>query len=634
MRRSVHSPLFFLLAILVAATAAIGGPLASGGPGDRAAAQQGVTLRTGGNFVAYFGETLPVAEALNTALPQVQSLFAFAEPAQQWKSWTAGLPAQFQQVEELVNGRAYFVVARASATWTWSNPSQRAMPAVDLVQGFNSVAYTGTTLPVAEALNNVAADVATVWRFNATAQGWESFTRDLPDALQQVRNLDNGTAYFLVYGPPAGTWEVPGDYLAPSLTDQAVIDQVVQPATLDHNALVFRHPVLLQTGQQVLPGFTGGAGDGGLTAASASYLYWVDDRPGAQFEHDSRFVLVDAETGAVTVSSEQWWPELDGLDLFTDEAEYWNPARWVFSRLEPNPTPEEYRSGGAPAPSVRAEIDIAQAPQLAGSMPDGECIVMINGSTPGEGAEESFSGDLTNWGAFADAAGYEQVIKINPPNNKPQNFEDALRTLNSNPNCRDITLYMSMHGGSDFLLMGGEAYTAQRLKAFLETSGEIGKNFKVLLQGCKTGSFVDDLQVLSNVEIVVTPTNATTSSYGDWDPDSDPNKGDTGSEFTSGFVEDLNILMGSAIAVAAMQQEAAQNGTPYAQVLYYCAFQSAVAKDSTAMAAPGHVPEVPQIWERMPTTNDIFDYYTGELLATIPYPCPSPRGFMPPAPGG
>jgi len=63
--------------------------------------------------------------------------------------------------------------------------------------------------------------------------------------------------------------------------------------------------------------------------------------------------------------------------------------------------------------------------------------------------------------------------------------------------------------------------------------------FKIIIDACHSGSFVDDLDDLENVAIVLTATDADKSSYGDIDDDDDPNPEDTGGEWTSGFLEDL-----------------------------------------------------------------------------------------------
>jgi hypothetical protein len=53
--------------------------------------------------------------------------------------------------------------------------------------------------------------------------------------------------------------------------------------------------------------------------AAPSWFAWIDDDPGAFFAHDTRFVLIDVVTGAVTVLASEWWPVVDGTSLWTDD---------------------------------------------------------------------------------------------------------------------------------------------------------------------------------------------------------------------------------------------------------------------------------------------------------------------------
>ena len=48
-------------------------------------------------------------------------------------------------------------------------------------------------------------------------------------------------------------------------------------------------------------------------------------------------------------------------------------------------------------------------------------------------------------------------------------------------------------------------------------------------------------------------------------------------------MEDLNLLMSNAGAIAQMHMAATDSGLDLQAVLYYCAFGSAVAKDATAI---------------------------------------------------
>ena len=53
----------------------------------------------------------------------------------------------------------------------------------------------------------------------------------------------------------------------------------------------------------------------GMSVSSPSFFFWIDDFPGAQFQHPVRFALVDAlnsaptvANGGILVTDQGWWP--------------------------------------------------------------------------------------------------------------------------------------------------------------------------------------------------------------------------------------------------------------------------------------------------------------------------------------
>ena len=594
-----------------------------------AAAQDGssqitVPMSVGFNFVAVTEET-NIADATADIVGTFDIVFSFDNGAGEFRSYVSPDHPVLNQPFPLAPGDGLMFLMNTSGPWVQSLPADAIVRT--LVAGANFIGWGGPDTPVREAVGDNPA-IRSIQTLNRASGGFDSNILALPDQFNSLLTLDRGTAYWILTSA-ATTLTMPSPVAAISAAEatQRVLDQVVQPDTLEQNLLLFQHPTPLAPGDEVRPGFTGGAGDGGFVVEASSYLFWVDDEPGALFEHDARFVLVDSTTGGISVSNEQWWPVLNGVDLFTDDAEYWNPDNRAFSRLAPDPTPLEFRPADATGAvaQVRREIRVAQTP-LVGSLPSGECLLLINGWSPGEGAESDLRNDIENWSAFAAQAGYEEVITVTPPKNKQADFENALRLLNANPDCRDVTIFITAHGGSEYVILGGEVHIVNELVERLAAADLLGIQYKVILTGCKTSSWVDNLTAVSNVEIVITATDADRVSFGDIDIEglgfTDPNPEDTGTEFMSGFVEDLNILMGSATAISRMQRAAADSNVPFAQVLYHCAFESAVAKD--AMALRGWTE--PQRYDRDPIVNKFAGRY-GTI--TRAFPCPEPDGFLP-----
>ncbi len=66
-----------------------------------------------------------------------------------------------------------------------------------LYAGLNMVVYTGPTLDVEPALNNVVANVDSIWLWDATEQGWDSWFRVGPSFITSLTEMSTGSAYWM-----------------------------------------------------------------------------------------------------------------------------------------------------------------------------------------------------------------------------------------------------------------------------------------------------------------------------------------------------------------------------------------------------------------------------------------------------
>lgn len=116
-----------------------------------------------------------------------------------------------------------------------------------------------------------------------------------------------------------------------------IVNDIVSPATLDHEARAFLTMTPLVSGSRIEP-FDEPDRDTTLTAAT--WFAYIDDEPDAFFAHKVRFVFIDAATGKVTVKVQQWWPEIDGDPPFSRAAVAATPELRIFStRLVPTVNP-------------------------------------------------------------------------------------------------------------------------------------------------------------------------------------------------------------------------------------------------------------------------------------------------------
>ena len=104
-----------------------------------------------------------------------------------------------------------------------------------------------------------------------------------------------------------------------------IIDEIVRPGTLDHDVMVFLTAHTLQRGDRISPkGFP----DETDVIDGTTWFAWIDDEPEAEFEHDTRFIYLNAGSGRYKVKVRQWYPVLnDTVVLWQDE------KRWISDDL-------------------------------------------------------------------------------------------------------------------------------------------------------------------------------------------------------------------------------------------------------------------------------------------------------------
>ena len=404
-------------------------------------------------------------------------------------------------------------------------------------------------------------------------------------------------------------------------------EQVIQPQSLAHNLIAFMLDDPLPQGTEVSP-FAPSPLPNGVTTlpylvpqtlGSAQWFFWVDDAPYAQFAHPTRYVFIDAVSGAVQVTDEAWWPYVDGLEVSRWVAAdgRWDEGNWAYSNILEEE--RSWRETTIPGPSrpgwdVLASSISRYLISLVGwakAAPAGEAIVPVNGWKPGRGTDAGFSGDMGNMSGFGQNSG----IPAYPPQGETlQDIEDAVKNA-ADTGAKDIFFYWTGHGGrtaagESFLVFKDMTISPQQLADMLKKFPNV--RFKVVVQGCFGGGFVDALRRSGMVDIVLTAANAIESSYGDWDPAGDPNSGDTGSEYSSGLWEDLNEIENSPELQERAKEIAKENGWSEFVAWLTIARESALAKDATFRAGDTH----PQSWVSAPLVPP--------TVAPTPAPAPEP----------
>ena len=406
--------------------------------------------------------------------------------------------------------------------------------------------------------------------------------------------------------PPDLANIIPGNETPrPLLTrDEAIrilLDQVIKPASLDHQLVAFTQESPLPVRSEVSPYAPDPLPDNVTILpylvpeliTSPTWFFWVDDAPFGQFSHPTRFVFIDAVSGYARVTNQGWWPVINGQEVmrWMDTTARWNPQNQAFTNVPAAEIPRTASLGGgvwlaANWLTFNLDSPAERRGPPQGPAPAGEGIVVVNGWAPGHGTDAGFSNDSANATRFGTDA---QIPVYRPQGNTLADIEAAVKRA-VDGGADDVFFYWTSHGGrtaagTSFMDFKGTAVHPQQLSDIFKKFPKA--SFKVVIQGCHGGGFVDLINT-ANVEIFLSAASATESSYGDWDPPNDPNRGDTGSEFSSGLWEDLEEILNNPENLQRARDAARANGWPEFVGWLTVADGSALAKDATVINGTTH----------------------------------------------
>ena len=64
-----------------------------------------------------------------------------------------------------------------------------------------------------------------------------------------------------------------------------------------------------------------------------TWFCWINDQPQEFFAHDTRYLFIDAETGDSQVFQQNWWPEVNGADMFVSDADWLTTTTMIYSTV-------------------------------------------------------------------------------------------------------------------------------------------------------------------------------------------------------------------------------------------------------------------------------------------------------------
>lgn len=329
--------------------------------------------------------------------------------------------------------------------------------------------------------------------------------------------------------------------------------------------LVHQHGELLPAGTIVKPSsIMGDVVADEMVCDNESWLFFIDEAPGAHFGHPVRIVIVDKVTGVQKSIKADMWPvvEQSGSEkksLFSTFSERNNVESIILEKhsiLGPNSLniPDLQTSPPLPIPFLEDDCCDAWAILVCGydDLPD-----TFDDDTNGMYAA------LKNLGITDDHIFYlsphTSHAGVDLPTTNP-NVQWAINevALRSGPKDKVLFLYSS-HGGIDGLSCvpnlpspDGDGISSSSLDSWLDaiTSAEL----TIIIEACHSGSFIgsyadgtyvqaeDELTGLGETKrAVFTSASTDTSSYPDRDDPGDPNPSDVGSETIWGYIEALGV---------------------------------------------------------------------------------------------
>jgi len=309
-----------------------------------------------------------------------------------------------------------------------------------------------------------------------------------------------------------------------------------------------------------------------------AYIFWVDFHPGAMYVHHSVMVTVNKSDGILKKYDWNFWPIINGVSYWKDPDQYWDETQWRYSFFVTPVKPINLTSISDHEKNTK-NFDSGLVPN------DGEAAIVVRGDN-----HDDFQADEDHMNDFYN----NQDISVTSvgPTDGATGVINAINTLKASPTVNDISIFVTGHGGKTssgepYIVVGATRLTAGQLATAMTPPPT--KTFKVIINGCNSGGFIPYLEDLSNVVCIHTAAASGGYSYFDWDPrtggdlQADPNASDTGSEWVSGFYEDLESITTNEASMVEITEEASQNEVPVISIVYKYAKDSARAKDAAAI---------------------------------------------------
>ena len=290
-----------------------------------------------------------------------------------------------------------------------------------------------------------------------------------------------------------------------------------------------------------------------LTVDRESYFFYLDLAPASFYSHPVKYIVVDKESGDFGVTDASWWPVINGQTPPQFIAEY--------------PDTNYVVAGNANLQVPVTQLMMFDIPAMQLQTTEG--FIVIQGLMLDEAlfgcAMNTYYNGIEFFSEYANATsevegliGAQAVNVFDEIDDMAEDGKDV------------ITIYIIAHGLIDSIRLGGYWVSVLNFRNKMEEHPNVLFNF--LLGSCHAGSFIDNLQSLSNVRVVLTACTAAEGAQRDWDHHdglTDYNLDDSGSEWTSSLLDVAGPLAADTENFNFIQHNAADHGIPVTSELLY-----------------------------------------------------------------